>query len=151
MVTTKSSVGTRLVQQAQRTRPDQMPGYLVPNDRFYIRSHAPTPYVDVVTWTLSVEGDGVHRRSPTPTTSCRTGFRWKQQSPGGTERSPPTGQPGCLPPLHTAPVGWAFATSGVPGARRARMGTLMPRLTSQTLAGQEVQYPMIMPTCMRNQ
>jgi DMSO/TMAO reductase YedYZ molybdopterin-dependent catalytic subunit len=43
------------------TRPDQMPGYLVPNDRFYIRSHAPTPHVDVATWTLSVEGDGVRR------------------------------------------------------------------------------------------
>jgi len=28
------------------------------------------------------------------------------------------------------------------------MGTLMPRLISQTLAGQEVKYPMIMPACM---
>jgi hypothetical protein len=33
----------------------------------------------------------------------------------------------------------------------SHMGTLMPRLTSQTLAGQEVKYPMIIPTCMRNQ
>ena len=41
------------------TRPDQMPGYLVPNDRFYIRSHAPTPQVDTATWALRVEGDGV--------------------------------------------------------------------------------------------
>ena len=31
------------------------------------------------------------------------------------------------------------------------MGTLMPRLTSQTLAGQEVKYPMIMPACMSSQ
>ena len=43
------------------TRPDQMPGYLVPNDRFYIRSHAPTPRVDAATWALRVEGDGVRR------------------------------------------------------------------------------------------
>ena len=31
------------------------------------------------------------------------------------------------------------------------MGTLMPRLTSQTFAGQAVKYPMIMPICMRSQ
>jgi len=43
------------------TRPDRMPGYLVPNDRFYIRSHAPTPQVDVAEWTLRVEGDGVRQ------------------------------------------------------------------------------------------
>jgi len=41
------------------TRPDRMPGYLVPNDRFYVRSHAPTPAVDVAGWRLRVEGDGV--------------------------------------------------------------------------------------------
>ena len=41
------------------TRPDRMPGYLVPNDRFYVRSHAPTPAVDVADWTLRIEGDGV--------------------------------------------------------------------------------------------
>ena len=33
----------------------------------------------------------------------------------------------------------------------SHIGTLMPRLMSQTLAGQEVQNPMIMPTCMRSQ
>jgi DMSO/TMAO reductase YedYZ molybdopterin-dependent catalytic subunit len=43
------------------TRPDRMPGYLVPNDRFYIRSHAPTPQVDVAEWTLRIEGNGVQR------------------------------------------------------------------------------------------
>ena len=43
------------------TRPDRMPGYLVPNDRFYVRSHAPTPVVDVSAWTLGIEGDGVRR------------------------------------------------------------------------------------------
>ena len=37
------------------------------------------------------------------------------------------------------------------GLAMAYMGTLMPRLTSQTLAGQEVKYPMIMPTCMSSQ
>lgn len=40
------------------TRPDRMPGYLVPNDRFFIRSHAPTPQVDVANWTLRIEGNG---------------------------------------------------------------------------------------------
>src|ERR1700691_3382319 len=43
------------------TRPDRMPGYLIPNDRFYIRSHAPTPPVDVADWTLRIEGDGVRQ------------------------------------------------------------------------------------------
>src|ERR1700728_1786038 len=31
------------------------------------------------------------------------------------------------------------------------MGTLMPRLTSQTFADQAVKYRMIMPSCMRRQ
>jgi DMSO/TMAO reductase YedYZ molybdopterin-dependent catalytic subunit len=43
------------------TRPDRMPGFLVPNDRFYVRSHAPTPLVDVADWTLRIEGTGVRR------------------------------------------------------------------------------------------
>ncbi len=43
------------------TRPDRMPGYLVPNDRFYVRSHAPTPAVDLADWTLDIDGDGVRR------------------------------------------------------------------------------------------
>jgi hypothetical protein len=52
------------------TRPDRMPGYLTPTDRFYIRSHAPTPHVDPATWTLRVGGTSprisphVARRSP---------------------------------------------------------------------------------------
>jgi DMSO/TMAO reductase YedYZ molybdopterin-dependent catalytic subunit len=41
------------------TRPDRMPGYLVPNDRFFIRSHAPTPRVDPTQWRLRIGGDGV--------------------------------------------------------------------------------------------
>jgi DMSO/TMAO reductase YedYZ molybdopterin-dependent catalytic subunit len=41
------------------TRPDRVPGYLTPNDRFFIRNHAPTPRVDPLTWTLRIEGDGV--------------------------------------------------------------------------------------------
>jgi DMSO/TMAO reductase YedYZ molybdopterin-dependent catalytic subunit len=44
------------------TRPDRMPGFLVPNDRFFIRSHAPTPRVDVTNWALRIEGDGVRQR-----------------------------------------------------------------------------------------
>ena len=43
------------------TRPDRMPGFLVPNDRFYVRSHAPTPLVDAADWTLRIEGSGVRR------------------------------------------------------------------------------------------
>ena len=43
------------------TRPDRIPGCVVPNDRFYIRSHVPTPRVDAAAWTLRVEGDGVRR------------------------------------------------------------------------------------------
>ena len=31
----------------------------------------------------------------------------------------------------------------------AYIGTLMPRLTSQTLAGQDIADPAIMPTCIR--
>jgi LysR substrate binding domain/Oxidoreductase molybdopterin binding domain len=41
-------------------RPDRMLGDLTPNDRFYVRSHAPTPRLDVATWTLRVEGGAVH-------------------------------------------------------------------------------------------
>ena len=55
------------------TRPDRMPGYLVPNDRFYIRSHAPTPQVDVADWTLCIEGNGV--RQPV---TYRYGELWNQ-------------------------------------------------------------------------
>lgn len=43
------------------TRPDRIPGFLVPNDRFYIRSHAPTPRVDAASWTLRIEGSGVRQ------------------------------------------------------------------------------------------
>jgi DMSO/TMAO reductase YedYZ molybdopterin-dependent catalytic subunit len=41
------------------TRPDRMPGYLTPIDRFYIRSHAPTPRLDAASWLLRVGGSGV--------------------------------------------------------------------------------------------
>ncbi len=36
-------------------------GYVVGNDRFYVRSHAPTPCIDAATWTLRIEGSGVER------------------------------------------------------------------------------------------
>ncbi|MGH3144207.1 MAG: molybdopterin-dependent oxidoreductase, partial [Rubrobacter sp.] len=36
-------------------------GYLTPNDKFFVRSHAPTPIVDAATWRLRVEGSGVER------------------------------------------------------------------------------------------
>jgi DMSO/TMAO reductase YedYZ molybdopterin-dependent catalytic subunit len=41
------------------TRPDRMPGFLTPADRFFIRSHAPTPDLDAANWTLRVDGNGV--------------------------------------------------------------------------------------------
>jgi DMSO/TMAO reductase YedYZ molybdopterin-dependent catalytic subunit len=40
-------------------RPDRMRGALTPNDRFYIRSHAPTPHLEAATWMLRVEGSGM--------------------------------------------------------------------------------------------
>ncbi|WP_182877594.1 sulfite oxidase [Microbispora sp. H10670] len=43
------------------TRPDRLPGLLTPNDRFFVRSHAPTPRLDPRIWTLRVEGAGVRR------------------------------------------------------------------------------------------
>ena len=36
-------------------------GYLTPNDRFFIRSHAPTPRLDAPNWRLRVDGPGVER------------------------------------------------------------------------------------------
>lgn len=42
-------------------RPDQLLGDITPVDRFFIRSHAPTPSIDAATWVLHVEGEGVRR------------------------------------------------------------------------------------------
>lgn len=36
-------------------------GFLVPNDRFYVRSHAPTPQIDADAWSMRVFGTGVER------------------------------------------------------------------------------------------
>lgn len=41
------------------TRPDRMLGHLTPTDRFFIRSHAPTPYLHAANWTLRIDGNGV--------------------------------------------------------------------------------------------
>lgn len=41
------------------TRLSTLDGYLTPTDRFYVRSHSPTPDIDVSTWVLRVDGDGV--------------------------------------------------------------------------------------------
>lgn len=41
------------------TRLSSLDGLLTPNDRFYIRSHSPTPQIDVATWRLAIEGTGV--------------------------------------------------------------------------------------------
>jgi DMSO/TMAO reductase YedYZ molybdopterin-dependent catalytic subunit len=44
------------------TRMVSLDDYLVPTDRFYVRSHSPTPMIDAAGWTLTIEGSGV--RSP---------------------------------------------------------------------------------------
>ena len=41
------------------TRLSSLTDYLTPNDRFYIRSHSPTPRIDASTWRLMIEGSGV--------------------------------------------------------------------------------------------
>ncbi|MCH9702706.1 MAG: sulfite oxidase [Actinomycetia bacterium] len=41
------------------TRPDRMLGHVTPVDRFFLRSHAPTPDVDLQRWRLHVHGDAV--------------------------------------------------------------------------------------------
>ena len=43
------------------TRLDRLPGFLTPVDRFYIRSHAPTPLIDAESWRLTVDGSGVRQ------------------------------------------------------------------------------------------
>ncbi len=44
------------------TRPDRMLGDITPVDRFFIRSHAPTPLIDANNWALSIDGDGARRQ-----------------------------------------------------------------------------------------
>ena len=39
-------------------------GYVIPNERFFVRDHTSTPMIDARTWTLSLWGDGL-RHSPT--------------------------------------------------------------------------------------
>lgn len=40
-------------------RPDRIPGYITPIDRFFLRSHTPTPHLDAARWSLRIEGSGV--------------------------------------------------------------------------------------------
>jgi DMSO/TMAO reductase YedYZ molybdopterin-dependent catalytic subunit len=41
-------------------------GYLIPNERFFVRDHTATPLIDAKTWSLSLWGDGL-RDAPTQT------------------------------------------------------------------------------------
>ncbi len=41
------------------TRLEDLHGYVAPNDRFFVRNHAPTPRIDRATYQLRIEGDGV--------------------------------------------------------------------------------------------
>jgi DMSO/TMAO reductase YedYZ molybdopterin-dependent catalytic subunit len=41
------------------TRLCTLDGYLTPNDRFFIRSHSPTPRIDAAAWRLVIDGTGV--------------------------------------------------------------------------------------------
>lgn len=43
------------------TRVDRLPGHLTPVDRFFVRSHAPTPRLDATRWRLVVDGSGVRQ------------------------------------------------------------------------------------------
>ncbi len=45
------------------TRLSSLNGYLTPNDRFFIRSHSPTPAIDASQWRLVIEGTGVRTRT----------------------------------------------------------------------------------------
>ncbi len=41
------------------TRPSAYNDFITTNDRFYIRSHSPTPSIDMSTWKLKIDGTGV--------------------------------------------------------------------------------------------
>jgi DMSO/TMAO reductase YedYZ molybdopterin-dependent catalytic subunit len=56
------------------TRPDRMLGDITPTDRFFVRSHAPTPLIDAATWELHVDGDGLERRLTYTYDDLCTGF-----------------------------------------------------------------------------
>jgi DMSO/TMAO reductase YedYZ molybdopterin-dependent catalytic subunit len=43
------------------TRPLAWEGFITPTDRFYVRSHSPTPKVEVDTWRLVISGTGIDR------------------------------------------------------------------------------------------
>ena len=42
------------------TRPSAWDGFITPNDRFYLRSHSPTPSIDVESWRLTIDGTGLN-------------------------------------------------------------------------------------------
>jgi len=42
------------------TRPSAWDGFITSNDRFYIRSHSPTPDIDMAGWRLKIDGSGVN-------------------------------------------------------------------------------------------
>jgi DMSO/TMAO reductase YedYZ molybdopterin-dependent catalytic subunit len=44
------------------TRPSSWKEYLTPTDRFYLRSHSPTPAIDIRTWHLVIDGTGARKR-----------------------------------------------------------------------------------------
>lgn len=45
----------------KETRLERLMGYVTPASQFYIRSHSATPVIDVKTWRLKVEGNGLER------------------------------------------------------------------------------------------
>src|SRR5439155_19309357 len=45
----------------QETRLETLRGYLTPASQFFVRSHAASPVLDLRTWRLRVEGDGLER------------------------------------------------------------------------------------------
>src|SRR6185369_2270335 len=45
----------------QETRLETLRGYLTPGSHFFVRQHATTPALDLGTWRLRIEGNGVER------------------------------------------------------------------------------------------
>lgn len=42
------------------SRPSAWGGFITANDRFYVRSHSPTPAIDAGSWRLKIDGTGVY-------------------------------------------------------------------------------------------
>jgi DMSO/TMAO reductase YedYZ molybdopterin-dependent catalytic subunit len=55
-------------------------GYLIPNERFFVRNHTATPVIDADTWTLRLWGDGL-RGAPTQDSPISFSYRQLRSLP----------------------------------------------------------------------